>query len=88
MNGDNAERQRVAICVHAKAAGLTLVSEFYDAAVSDAAQVDQREQFAALLAHCAEHGISVVVVENASHFARDLAVQLTGHDMLQSLGIE
>jgi DNA invertase Pin-like site-specific DNA recombinase len=37
---------------------------------------------------CKADGISIVLVENASRFARDLAVQLTGHAMMRQLGIE
>ena len=33
------------------------------------------------------NGARTVLVENASRFARDLAVQITGHDMLKSHGI-
>jgi hypothetical protein len=48
-----------------------------DAAVSGADPVDARLGFSALLAYCEEHEVSVVLVENASRFARDLVVQLT-----------
>jgi DNA invertase Pin-like site-specific DNA recombinase len=41
-----------------------------------------------LLAYCDTNQIGVVLVENASRFARDLAVQLTGHALLQARGIE
>lgn len=44
--------------------------------------------FASLLAYCKAHGVTVVLVENASRFARDLAVQLTGHALLRARGIE
>src|SRR5271170_6261052 len=56
---------------------------FYDAAVSGADPVADRPGFAALLAYCEAHGVGVVLVENASRFARDLAVQLTGHALLR-----
>jgi DNA invertase Pin-like site-specific DNA recombinase len=64
------------------------VAEFADAAVSGADPVDTRPGFLALLARCAENGVSVVLVENASRFARDLAVQLAGHQLLRGRGIE
>jgi DNA invertase Pin-like site-specific DNA recombinase len=64
------------------------VREFYDAAVSGADPVDQRAGFVALLEHCREHGMGMVLVENASRFARDLAVQLAGHALLRQRGIE
>jgi len=65
-----------------------LAEAFYDPAVSGADPVDSRPGFSALLAHCEAHGIGVVLAENASGFARDLAVQLTGHALLRDRGIE
>ena len=85
---DSERRQREAVTSYAKAARLKVEREFYDAAVSGADPVDQRAGFAALLEFCAEHSIGTVLVENASRFARDLAVQLTGHALLLSLNIE
>ena len=60
----------------------------YDAAVSGADPIDTRPGFKALLAYCETHSVGVVLVENASRFARDLAVQLTGHALLRARGIE
>jgi DNA invertase Pin-like site-specific DNA recombinase len=85
---DSERRQREAVLSYAKAARVEVVREFYDAAVSGADPVDQRPGFVALLEHCAENGIGMVLVENASRFARDLAVQLTGHALLRARGIE
>jgi hypothetical protein len=72
---DSENRQRQAVTSYAKAVKLDLVAEFYDAAVSGADPVDQRAGFVQLLEHCAAHGVEVVLVENASRFARDLIVQ-------------
>jgi DNA invertase Pin-like site-specific DNA recombinase len=65
-----------------------VVAEFYDAAVSGADTIDKRAGFVQLLDHCQEHGIGIVLVENAGRFARDLAVQLTRHGLLRKRGIE
>jgi DNA invertase Pin-like site-specific DNA recombinase len=65
-----------------------IVAGFYDAAVNGADPIDQRPGFVALLDHCQREGIGVVLVENAGRFARDLAVQLTGHELLLGRGIE
>ena len=73
---------------YAKVAGVEIVAEFYDAAVSGADAIDTRVGFVALLDYCAEHGVGLVLVENAGRFARDLAVQLTGHQLLRERGIE
>lgn len=86
---DSYRRQTVAVEGYAKGrARLAIVQSFYDAAVSGGDPVDARPGFSNLLAYCAEHGVSVVLVENASRFARDLVVQLTGHALLKARGIE
>src|SRR5262245_9987479 len=36
----------------------------------------------------ARNGIKTIIVESPDRFARDLAVQLAGHDMLRALGID
>ena len=36
----------------------------------------------------AGNGVRVVLVESPDRFGRDLAVQLSGHDYLRSLGVE
>jgi DNA invertase Pin-like site-specific DNA recombinase len=85
---DSERRQREAVAGYAKGARVEVVAEFYDAAVSSADPVDQRTGFVAFLDHCVAHGVGVVLVENASRFAHDLAAQLTGHALLQARGIE
>ena len=72
---------------HANANGLEIVNEFYDAAVSGADPVDARPGFVAMLDYMAGTGAKVILIENASRFARDLAVQLAGHDYLKGLGL-
>jgi DNA invertase Pin-like site-specific DNA recombinase len=84
---DSQRRQAEAVEGYAKGRH-AVVASFYDAAVSGADPVDTRPGFGDLLAHCEAHGVSVVLVENASRFARDLAVQLTGHALLRARGIE
>jgi DNA invertase Pin-like site-specific DNA recombinase len=85
---DSLKRQREAVVEYAGANDILLVREFYDAAVSGADPIHEREGFAELLAYVAGNGARTVLVENASRFARDLAVQLTGHSMLKELGYE
>jgi DNA invertase Pin-like site-specific DNA recombinase len=48
---------------------------FYDAAVSGADPIEGREGFARLLDRIEGNGVSTVIVEGASRFARDLVVQ-------------
>ena len=85
---DSDKRQRAAIAAFAKAHGYRIVDEFYDAAVSGADPVTERPGFKAMLDRIAGNGVRVILVESPDRFARDLAVQLTGHDYLRSLGVE
>jgi DNA invertase Pin-like site-specific DNA recombinase len=84
---DSDKRQRAAIDAFAKHARFTIVDEYYDAAVSGADPVDQRPGFAEMLRRLAANGAKTIIVESPDRFARDLAVQLAGHDMLKNLGI-
>lgn len=85
---DSLRRQQEAVVGFARKAHMEVTAEYYDAAVSGADPIDTREGFTALLAWCEETGCRVVLVENASRFARDLAVQLAGHALLRAKGIE
>jgi DNA invertase Pin-like site-specific DNA recombinase len=84
---DSRKRQQDAVQAYACAHGLEVVREFYDAAVSGADPVDSRDGFREMLAYLLGNGARIVLVENASRFARDLVVQITGHDMLKRHGI-
>jgi DNA invertase Pin-like site-specific DNA recombinase len=84
---DSDKRQRAAIEAFAKRAGFTIVGEYYDKAVSGADRIDQRPGFAEMLRELAANGAKTILVESPDRFARDLAVQLAGHDMLKGLGI-
>jgi DNA invertase Pin-like site-specific DNA recombinase len=87
---DSAKRQMSAITAYAKAARYTIVlPPYYDAAVSGADPIDTRPGFRALLAFIADNSdVRMILVDNASRFARDLAVQLAGHALLKARGIE
>src|SRR6187397_2089634 len=87
VDKDSDKRQRAAIEAFAKQAGFTIVGEYYDAAVSGADPVDQRPGFSEMLQRLATNGAKTIIVESPDRFARDLAVQLAGHDMLKELGI-
>lgn len=88
LDGDSAPRQRQAIEEYAKRHGHELVMEFHDTAVSGTDPIDTRPGFQALLEYLAGNGAKVILIENASRFARDLAVQLAGHKLLLDLGYE
>ena len=85
---DSDKRQRATIAAFAKAAGYTIVDEFYDAAVSGSDPVGERPGFKAMLERIASNGVRIILVESPDRFARDLAVQLAGHDYLKALGVE
>ena len=85
---DSDKRQRAAIAAFAKARGYQIVEEFYDAAVSGADPINEREGFKAMLDRIAGNGVRVILVESPDRFARDLAVQLAGHSYLKGLGVE
>jgi len=48
---------------------------------------EMRPGFKAMLERIAGDGIRCIIVESPDRFARDLTVQLTGHDFLKSLGV-
>jgi DNA invertase Pin-like site-specific DNA recombinase len=87
---DSERRQRLNIAAFAKSCSYTIADNdwFYDAAVSGADPVGERPGFAAMLKRIATNGVRTIIVESPDRFARDLAVQLTGHDFLKKLGVQ
>jgi DNA invertase Pin-like site-specific DNA recombinase len=84
---DSDKRQVAAIEAYARSAGFEIVATFYDAAVSGADHVGDRPGFADMLAQLLANGARTILIESADRFARDLMVQLAGHDMLKARGI-
>jgi DNA invertase Pin-like site-specific DNA recombinase len=84
---DSDKRQRAAIESYARAAGYEIVDTYYDAAVSGADPVDDRPGFAEMLERLLSNGARTILVESPDRFARDLMVQLAGHDMLNAKGV-
>jgi DNA invertase Pin-like site-specific DNA recombinase len=87
VDGDSSARQRVAIENYAAANGLKIVAEFYDAAVSGADPVEQRPGFSAMLDRIEGNGVRLVIVEDASRFARALTAQELGVLLMQQRGV-
>jgi DNA invertase Pin-like site-specific DNA recombinase len=79
---DSDKRQRAAIAAFARVHGYAVVAEFYGADL-----IAERPGFKAMLDRIAGNGVRCILVESPDRFARDLTVQLTGHDFLKSLGI-
>lgn len=84
---DSDKRQLAAINAFANANGFEVVGVYYDAAVSGADPVTERPGFVEMLGRVVSNGAKTILVESPDRFARDLAVQLTGHDMLKGMGI-
>jgi len=84
---DSERRQRAAIQRFAKQAGFEVVDWFNDPAVSGADPIESRPGFAALLNRIDGNGVRVVLVEDASRFARDLMAQELGIGVLIKLGM-
>jgi DNA invertase Pin-like site-specific DNA recombinase len=84
---DSHQRQAAAIAAFAKANGFQIVDEYRDEAVSGADPIEARPGFAALLDRIEGNGVRVVIVEDASRFARQVLVQELGIMALQGLGV-
>ena len=76
---DSERRWRQAIEGFAKRGGFDVVAEFYDAAVSGADPIQDRPQ---LLDRIEGNGVRVVIVQDASRFARELMAQKLGITLL------
>src|SRR3954466_12903835 len=72
---DSDRRQREAIQAFARRAGIEVVDEFYDPAVSGGDHVESRPGCTAMLKPTGGKGVRPILVETASRFARDLMVQ-------------
>jgi DNA invertase Pin-like site-specific DNA recombinase len=84
---DSEKRQRAAIQCYARRAGITIVEWFYDPGVKGADPIETRPGFAALLDRIEGNGVRIVLVEDASRFARDLVAQELGIIALIKLGV-
>ncbi len=84
---DSEKRQRTTIESYAKRAGFILFGEFTDAAVSGADPIESRAGFSALLDQIEGNGVRIVIVEDASRFARELITQELGILALINRGV-
>jgi DNA invertase Pin-like site-specific DNA recombinase len=85
---DSLARQEAAVRSYAKRNDIEIVGEYYDAAVSGADPLDERESFKLMLQRITSNGVRTILVETANRFARDLMVQEIGWKRLQDLGVE
>lgn len=84
---DSEKRQKEAVKAYADREGIEIVHEYYDAAVRGSDDVWDRPQFGAMLEYMLGNGARIVLIETANRFARDLMVQMTGHEFLKKQGI-
>src|SRR3954469_16510283 len=84
---DSERRQQEAIQAFAKRAGFALVAEFSDPGVSGAVPIAERPGFSKLLDRIEGNGVRVVIVEDASRFARELMTQELGILALMKRGV-
>ena len=86
-DSDSLPRQKDACEAYANANGLEIVKLFYDAGISGTDPIFERPAFVAMVEYMLGNGARTILVESASRFARDLTVQLTGHDWLKAKGV-
>src|SRR3954471_16615959 len=86
-NKDSEKRQRDAITAFAKRAGYEIVDWFSDAAVSGEDEIGDRPGFSAMLDRIEGNGVRVVLVEDATRFARKVLTQELGIVALLSRGV-
>lgn len=84
---DSEKRQRAAVESFARRAGYQVVDEFYDEAVSGKDPIEGRPGFKALLERIVGNHVRVVIVEDASRFARHLMTQEAGIALLVGFGV-
>lgn len=87
VEGDSPYRQDAAIMRYAGSTGAEVVACYWDAAISGADHIETRDGFVALLEHAEAEGIGLVIVEDASRFARDLIAQEMGLRLLIPRGM-
>lgn len=85
---DSLKRQQRAVEKYAKQSKIEIVFTKYDAGKTGTTAIEERQGIAELLKLCQEHGIEIILVENASRFSRDLIVQESGYQKLKELGIQ
>ena len=85
VDKDSLARQRDAVMAYARGHGRRSSRD-----TSGSCRADQSpgRGFVDMLAYIHGNGARTILIETANRFARDLAVQLAGHDLLKKRGIE
>ena len=85
-DGDSLPRQLSAVQDYAVRNQMSIEVTRHDVKTGNSA-IEERAGFAELIAECQERELTVILVENASRFSRDLIHQEMGVEQLQKLGI-
>mgnify|MGYP002214269268 FL=1 len=88
IDGDGFPRQRDRISKWAKANKHQLVGEFCDEGISGTSELSDRPGLAALLDRIESNGVRIVLVENATRWARDLMIQEVILEQFRQLGVQ
>jgi DNA invertase Pin-like site-specific DNA recombinase len=84
---DSEKRQRAAIEAFADREQIEVIDWFNDPAVRGSDPIAERPGFGSLLQRIANNGVRIVIVEDASRFARHLLTQEAGIALLVSMGV-
>lgn len=79
---DTLPRQQEAVRAYALANDIKIVAEYYDADEKGETPVTNRAGFNEMLEYMLGNGARTVLIETVGRFARDLIIQLLGHDLL------
>lgn len=85
---DSDKRQMAAIESYAKRHDIQIVGKYYDAGVKGSDPIMDRQGFRDMVYDAAKRNVKLVLIESPDRFARDLIVQITGHQLLQSHDIQ
>ena len=85
---DSDKRQMEAIERYAKRNDISIVGKYYDAGVKGSDPIMDRQGFRDMVYDAAKRNVRLVLIESPDRFARDLIVQITGHQLLQSRQIQ
>src|SRR5215208_3748013 len=88
LDKDSDKRQLDAIERYVALNEIALIGTFYDAGVKGSEQIMDRPGFREMLFAAEKKRVQTILVESPDRFARDLIVQITGHQLLQQHGIQ
>jgi DNA invertase Pin-like site-specific DNA recombinase len=88
IDKDTDKRQIAAIEAYAKRHDMQIVGKYHDIGIKGSDPIMERPGFSAMIADAAKKKIKTILVESPDRFARDLVVQITGHELLKTHDIQ